>query len=68
MLLQKTEESEKLFVQVIENNWYITSIYPMKKTHYISFVAFATGDRIQIIKRNPSGIRVCVSSKEDTEC
>jgi len=52
-VLKKAEESEKLSAQVIEDDWYITSIHPMTKTHYISFVAFATGDRIQIIKQYP---------------
>lgn len=51
--LKKAGESEKLSVQVIEDDWYITSDHPMKKDHYISFVALATGDRIQIIKQYP---------------
>lgn len=51
--MNKAGENEKLSVQVIEKEWYITSIHPMTKTHYISFVAFVTGDRIQIIKQYP---------------
>ena len=51
--LKKAEESEKLSVQVIEDDWYITSSHPMTKNHYISFVAFATGDRINLIKQYP---------------
>lgn len=50
---KKAEESEKLSAQVIEDDWYITSAHPMTKTHYISFVAFATGDRIHLIKQYP---------------
>ena len=44
--LNKAKESEKLSVQVIEDDWYITSDHPMTKTHYISFVAFATMEKI----------------------
>ena len=51
--MQKVEENEMLSVEVIEDDWYITAAHPMTKEHYISFVAFATGDRIQIIKQYP---------------
>jgi len=51
--MQKAEENEKLFVEVIEDEWNITVAHPMNKDHYISFVAFATGDRVQIIKQYP---------------
>jgi DNA-binding XRE family transcriptional regulator/desulfoferrodoxin (superoxide reductase-like protein) len=51
--LQKAIESEKLTVNAIENDWYITSSHSMTKDHYISFIAFVTGDKIQIIKQYP---------------
>ena len=51
--MQKAEESEKLSVQVIDDEWYITSTHPMTKNHYISFVAFATGDGIHLTKQYP---------------
>ncbi|TGE31375.1 helix-turn-helix domain-containing protein [Desulfosporosinus sp. Sb-LF] len=51
--MQKAEENEMLSVEVIEDDWYITVVHPMNKEHYISFVAFATGDRVQIIKQYP---------------
>ncbi|WP_407309851.1 helix-turn-helix domain-containing protein [Desulfosporosinus sp. SB140] len=51
--MQKAEENEMLSVEVIEEDWYITAAHPMNKEHYISFVAFATGDRVQIIKQYP---------------
>lgn len=50
---QKASDIEKLSVQEIENDWYITSDHPMTKDNYISFVAFATGERIEIIKQYP---------------
>ncbi|ADL05725.1 helix-turn-helix domain-containing protein [Lacrimispora saccharolytica] len=51
--LKKAEEREKLSVQVMEDDWYITSDHPMDKEHYISFVALACSDRIQIMKQYP---------------
>ncbi len=51
--LVKASKNEKLHVEVIEKEWYITSDHPMTKGHYISFVAFVTGDRIEIIKQYP---------------
>lgn len=50
---QKADESDKLKVEMIENDWYISSEHPMTKDHYISFVAFATGSKLQIIKQYP---------------
>lgn len=52
-IMKKAEENEKLSVQVLENDWFITSVHPMTKNHYISFAAFVTGDRIQIMKQYP---------------
>lgn len=51
--LKKAEEGERLSVQVVEDDWYISSEHPMDKEHYISFLALASGDRIQIIKQYP---------------
>lgn len=51
--LKKAEEGERLTVQLAEDDWYITSEHPMDKEHYISFVALASGDRLQIIKQYP---------------
>ncbi|MGM9926836.1 MAG: helix-turn-helix domain-containing protein [Bacillus sp. (in: firmicutes)] len=49
----KAKEEEKLEVSQVENEWFITSDHPMTKDHYISFIAFATGEQIQIIKQYP---------------
>ena len=51
--LTKAAAADKLTVEAIEDDWYITSHQPMTKEDYISFVAFATGDRIQIFKQYP---------------
>ncbi|MBE5785408.1 MAG: helix-turn-helix domain-containing protein [Clostridiales bacterium] len=53
LLPKKTEEAQRLRAEQVENNWYITSDHPMKKDDYISFVAFLTGDRLQVVKQYP---------------
>jgi Predicted transcriptional regulators len=51
--LKKASEEEKLSVEIIEDEWYISSEHEMTKENYISFVAFVTGDSIKIIKQYP---------------
>lgn len=46
-------ETEKLHLEVIEGEWYITSNHPMRKDNYISFVALLTGDKMQMVKLFP---------------
>lgn len=53
LTLKKAEEEEKLSVEEMEDDWYIASDHPMEKDCYISFLAFAAGDRIQVIKQYP---------------
>lgn len=49
-VLRKAEEDEKLTVEMIENDYYVTSSHEMKKEHYLSFVALLTGDSM-ILRR-----------------
>lgn len=49
----KASKEEQLKITPVEDEWYISSDHPMNKEHYISFIAFATGDQIQIIKQYP---------------
>ncbi len=51
--LKKAEESNQLSIQDMKTDWFITSSHPMTKENYISFVAFLTGDRIQMMKQYP---------------
>lgn len=46
----KAPEEERLTVELIENDYYITSSHPMTKEHYVSFAALVTGDTL-ILKR-----------------
>ena len=50
---QKAGPEEKLSVEIIENDYFISSDYEMSKDHYISFVAFLTGDTVLLRKQYP---------------
>lgn len=50
---KKASEDEKLAISEIDQEWFISSEHPMTKDHYISFIAFGTGDQVQIIKQYP---------------
>lgn len=49
----KASEQNKLIVTEVEDDWLITSHHPMTKEQYISFIAFATGDQIHVMKQYP---------------
>ena len=49
----KAAEEDKLSVEIIENDYFISSDHPMVKEHYISFVALLTGDTLILKKQYP---------------
>ena len=44
-----------LTVEWVEDEHFVSIDHPMTKDHYISFVAFVTSDRIQLVKLYPEG-------------
>lgn len=50
---QKAGPEEKLSVEIIENDYFISFDHEMSKDHYISFVAFLTGDTVLLRKQYP---------------
>jgi len=50
---QKAQEDERLCVELIENDYYITADHEMTREHYISFVALVTGDALILRKQYP---------------
>ncbi|WP_434310711.1 helix-turn-helix domain-containing protein [Hominifimenecus sp. rT4P-3] len=53
MEAKKAEAGEALKVEVVEDEWYITSDHPMTKEHFITFLAFVTGERLVLMKQYP---------------
>ena len=50
---EKAGDEEKLKLELVEDEWYITTDHPATKENYVSFLAFATGDKMQILKQYP---------------
>ena len=51
--MQKAAPEEKLHAEIVEDEWFITGDHPMEKDNYIHFVAFQTGDKVELIKQYP---------------
>lgn len=50
---KKAEPGEKLSVEIIDNEYYVSSDHEMTKEHYIGFVALLTGDTLVLKKQYP---------------
>ena len=46
-------------IQRVEDEEFVVIDHPMTKTHYISFLAYATSDRFQMVKLYPEGSAAC---------
>ena len=42
-------------IEIVEDEYYVTVDHPMSKTHYISFLAAVSDQRIQFVKLYPEG-------------
>ena len=51
--MKKAATEEKLHAEIIEDEWFITGDHPMEKDNYVSFVAFQTGEKVELIKQYP---------------
>ena len=49
------EDDHAVTVENVEDEHFVTIHHPMTKQHFISFVAFVTSDRIQLVKLYPEG-------------
>jgi desulfoferrodoxin (superoxide reductase-like protein) len=52
---EEPEGDHTITVENVEDEHFITVHHPMTKAHYISFVAYVTSDRIQLVKLYPEG-------------
>ncbi|MBQ3094009.1 MAG: helix-turn-helix domain-containing protein [Clostridia bacterium] len=49
------DDDHTVTVEPIEDEYFVTVRHEMNKTHYISFMAYVTGDRLQLVKLYPEG-------------
>ena len=52
---EEADETHAVTIERVEDEYFITVHHPMTKAHYISFVAFVTSDRIQMVRLYPEG-------------
>lgn len=52
---EPADERHRLQVEQVEDEYYVTVEHEMRKEHYISFIAAASSDRINIVKLYPEG-------------
>ena len=53
LVAAKATEYHSLDIEPVEDELYVTSPHEMRKDHYISFVAYVTGDKVLIVKQYP---------------
>jgi len=49
------EEDHRLTLTPVEDEQFLTVFHPMTKQHFISFLAWVTTDRVQLVKLYPEG-------------
>ena len=52
---EEMDDAHCLGIETVEDEHFITVQHPMSKEHYISFLAFVTCDRLQLVKFYPEG-------------
>ena len=52
---EEPDEDHPITIENVEDEHFITVNHPMTKQHFISFLAFVTSDRIQLVKFYPEG-------------
>ena len=52
---EDADEDHSITIEKVEDEHFLTIHHPMTKAHFISFAAFVTSDRIQMVKFYPEG-------------
>ncbi len=49
------DDEHRMVIETVENEHFITVEHPMTKEHYLTFIAWVTGDRLTLVKWYPEG-------------
>ena len=52
---EEADDDHAVTIENVEDEQFVTVCHPMTKEHYISFLAFVTSDRVQLVKLYPEG-------------
>ena len=61
---EAADECHRLIIEQVEDEQFLSIPHPMTKAHFISFIAYVTSDRLQMVKLYPEGnpetrLRLC---------
>lgn len=56
---EEVDEAHKITLQPVEDERFVTVDHEMTKRHYLSFLAYVTTDRVQLVKLYPEGNAEC---------
>lgn len=52
---EEADDDHSICIENVEDEHFVTVNHPMTKQHYISFLAYVTSDRLQLVKLYPEG-------------
>jgi len=52
---EETDEAHEIKTEKVEDEYFVTVDHEMTKTHFISFIAHLTSDKVQFVKLYPEG-------------
>ena len=52
---EEPDEHHRISIEQVEDEYFLTVDHDMTKQHFISFIAFVTTDRLQLVKLYPEG-------------
>ena len=52
---EETDENHKIFIERVEDDYFVQIEHDMTKQHYISFIAGVSSDKVQMVKLYPEG-------------
>ena len=52
---EEADDDHSICLERVEDEHFLTIAHPMTKQHYISFLAYVTSDRLQLVKLYPEG-------------
>lgn len=52
---EETDDHHQITIEKVEDEYFVTVNHNMTKEHFISFIAFLTCDRVQLVKFYPEG-------------
>ncbi len=56
---EETDDSHRIIIEKVEDEYFVSVKHDMTKKHYISFLAYVTCDKFQLVKLYPEGNAEC---------